>query len=199
MSYKNGFVILLSWSAFAALPAFSQEELYRQEISGQAFGSFVEETSQNGVNQKATDGGGALANYRFLFNTHNGIEINYGYSVNTQIYNSASAELGVKSYSNEATASYVFRLPFNRWSLFALGGTGAIIFDAKDTPRVGDQARVAGVYGAGIDVDITRQLFVRAQYRGLIYNSPTYDLRLLAGMDRITQRFEPSIGFGWRW
>jgi len=199
MSYKNSFVILLTWSAFAALPAFSQEEFYRQEISGQAFGSFVEETSQNSIKQKATDSGGALANYRFLFNEHNSVEINYGYSVNTQIYNWASAALGVRSYSNEATASYVFRLPFNRWSLFALAGTGAIIFDAKDTHGVGDQARAAGVYGAGVDADITSHLFVRAEYRGLLYNSPTYDLRVLAGMDRITQRFEPSIGFGWRW
>jgi hypothetical protein len=39
---------------------------------------------------------------------------------------------------------------------------------------------------------------VRAEYRGLIYNSPTYDLTALAGMDRVTQRFEPSVGLGWR-
>ena len=63
---------------------------------------------------------------------------------------------------------------------------------------VGYQARAAGVYGAGIDANITSHLFVRAQYRGLIYNSPTYDLAALAGMDRVTQRFEPSVGFGWR-
>ena len=101
----------------------------------------------------------------------------------------------MKSYSNEATGAYVFRLPFNRWSLFALAGTGAIIFDAKDMRGVGSQARAAGVYGGGIDADITSHLFVRAEYRGLVYNSPTYDLPVVAGVDRVTHRFEPSVGF----
>jgi opacity protein-like surface antigen len=73
-----------------------------------------------------------------------------------------------------------------------------MVFDAKYTHGVGYQARAVGVYGAGIDADITSHLFVRAEYRGLIYDPPTYDLRVLAGMDRVTQRFEPSIGFGWR-
>ena len=198
MFRRNTLAIVFAWSAFAALPAFSQEEFYRQEVSGQAFGSFVKETTQDGINQKATDSGGALASYRYFFNKNNGVEANYGYSLNTQIYGSVDAEVGVKSYSNEATAAYVFRLPFNRWSFFALAGTGAIVFDPKDMHGVGSQARPAGVYGAGIDADITSHLFVRAQYRGLIYNSPTYDLPVLARMDRVTQRFEPSVGLGWR-
>jgi len=198
MFRRNTLAILFAWSALAALPAFSQEEFYRQEVSGQAFGSFVKDTTQDSIKQKATDSGGALASYRYFFNKHNGIEANYGYSLNTQIYSGAGAALDVKSYSNEATAAYVYRLPFNRWSLFALAGTGAIIFDARDMHGVGSQARPAGVYGAGIDADITSHLFVRAQYRGLVYNSPTYDLPALARMDRVTQRFEPSVGFGWR-
>jgi len=198
MFRRNILAILVAWSAFAALPAFSQEEVYRQEVSGQVFGSFVKETPQDGIKQKATDSGGGLASYRYFYNAHNGFEANYGYSLNTQIYSGARTALGVKSYSNEATAAYVFRMPFNRWSFFALAGTGALIFDAKDMHGVGSQARPAGVYGAGIDADITSHLFVRAQYRGLVYNSPTYDLPPLARMDRVTQRFEPSVGFGWR-
>jgi len=198
MFRRNTLAILFAWSALAALPAFSQEEFYRQEVSGQAFGSFVKDTTQDNIKQKATDSGGALASYRYFFNKNNGVEANYGYSLNTQIYSGEVAAVGVKSYSNEATAAYVFRLPFNRWSLFALAGAGALIFDAKDMHGVGSQARPAGVYGAGIDADITSHLFVRAQYRGLVYNSPTYDLPALARMDRVTQRFEPSVGFGWR-
>ena len=198
MFRRNTLAILLACSALATLPAFSQEESYRQEVSGQAFGSFVKDTTQDGIKQKATDSGGFLASYRYFFNRHNGVEANYGYSLNTQIYNSPGAALGVKSYSNEATAAYVWRQPFNRWSFFALAGTGAIVFDAKDMHGVGSQARPAGVYGAGIDADITSHLFVRAQYRGLVYNSPTYDLPVLAGMDRVTHRFEPSVGLGWR-
>jgi opacity protein-like surface antigen len=198
MFRRNTFAILCAWSAFAVLPAFSQEEFYRQEVTGQAFGSFVSETTQDSIKQKASDSGGALANYRYFFNKNQGLEADYGYSVNTQSYSGAGTALGVKSYSNEVTAAYVYRFPFNRWSFFALGGTGAIVFDAKDMPGVGSQARAVGVYGGGVDADITSHLFVRAQYRGLVYNSPTYDLSALARMDRVTQRFEPSLGFGWR-
>jgi hypothetical protein len=39
---------------------------------------------------------------------------------------------------------------------------------------------------------------VRAEYRGLVYNSPTYDLAATAGADRVTHRAEPSVGFGYR-
>jgi hypothetical protein len=39
---------------------------------------------------------------------------------------------------------------------------------------------------------------MRAEYRGFVYNSPTWDLTSLAGTDRITHRAEPSIGFGYR-
>jgi len=39
---------------------------------------------------------------------------------------------------------------------------------------------------------------MRAEYRGFVYNSPTYDLPGLAGLDRVTHRAEPSVGFGYR-
>ena len=36
------------------------------------------------------------------------------------------------------------------------------------------------------------------EYRGFVYNSPTYDVPGLSGFDRTTHRAEPSIGFGYR-
>jgi hypothetical protein len=39
---------------------------------------------------------------------------------------------------------------------------------------------------------------MRAEYRGFVYNSPTYNLTGLYGTDRITHRAQPSIGFGYR-
>ncbi len=60
MFRRNTLAILLACSAFAALPAFSQDEFYRQEVTGQAFGSFVSETTQDSIKQKASDSGGAL-------------------------------------------------------------------------------------------------------------------------------------------
>ena len=65
-------------------------------------------------------------------------------------------------------------------------------------PGISAQTRAAFVYGAGADFNITHRFFARAQYRGLVYNSPTFDLAPVAGLDRMTHRAEPSIGFGYR-
>ena len=60
------------------------------------------------------------------------------------------------------------------------------------------QGRAAFVYGAGADFRLSQHVFVRAEYRGLVYNSPTFDLSGLNGLDRVAHRAEPSIGFGYR-
>src|SRR5580658_703431 len=91
--------------ASIAQPAFSQSENPgNNEVSVQAFGSFVKSTTDNGIENKATDSGGVLGSYRHFFNAHNGVEADYGYSLNTQNYTSAAGALGVKSYSHEVSA-----------------------------------------------------------------------------------------------
>ena len=188
----------LAGCALTVLPAFSQEEGYRSEASVQAFGSFVKDTTQDGIKQSATNTGGVLGTYRYFFNKHFGVEANYGYSLNTQSYRTSGGLMGVKAYSHEATGAYVFRVPFKRWSAFALAGAGALMFAPKDAPSLDMQARAVFVYGAGADVNLTKHLFLRGEYRGLVYNSPTWDIPTLYGMDRTTHRAEPSVGFGYR-
>jgi opacity protein-like surface antigen len=183
-------------AALISVPAFAQQEneTYRNDVAVQAFGSFVKSTTQNGVEQTATNSGGVLASYRFFFNKNNGVEVNYGYSLNTQNYSG----FGVNSFSHEATAAYVFRVPLRHWSPFALAGAGGLVFDPKDFAGATAQGRAAFVYGAGADFHLSNRLFLRAEYRGLVYNSPTFDLAGLNGLDRVTHRAEPSIGFGYR-
>jgi opacity protein-like surface antigen len=188
-----GGIVLIS------LPAFSQEEgLSKNEITVQAFGSFLKTTTNNGVEQSATNSGGVLGSYRYFFNRNNGAEVNYGYSLNTQSYGFAGSLAAVKSYSHEVSAAYVFRFPLKHWTPFVLAGAGGLVFDPKDAPDISFQARAAFVYGGGADFTLSRHIYVRAEYRGLVYNSPTYDLPGLTGMDRITHRAEPSVGFGYR-
>jgi opacity protein-like surface antigen len=194
--------LVVSWIvgiASGALPAFSQSENpEKNEVSVQAFGSFVKSTTTNGIENKATNSGGVLGSYRYFFNAHNGVEANYGYSLNTQTYGSTSGLLGVKSYSHEVSAAYVFRMPMRKFTPFVLAGAGGLIFDPKDFASANSQVRAAFVYGGGADFNLSHHVFVRAEYRGLVYNSPTYDLTGLAGADRITHRAEPSLGFGFR-
>jgi opacity protein-like surface antigen len=186
--------------ASMALPAFSQSETPgKNEVSVQAFGSFVKSTTNNGIENQATNSGGVLGSYRYFFNAHSGVEANYGYSLNTQSYGSTSGLLGVKSYSHEVSAAYVFRMPMRKFTPFVLAGVGGLIFDPKEFAGASSQARAAFVYGGGADFDLTHHVFVRAEYRGFVYNSPTYDFAGLAGVDRTTHRAEPSVGFGYRW
>lgn len=193
----NSFAAIVLGGALAALPAFSQEA-GRSEATVQAFGSFVKSTTNNGVQQDATNSGGVLASYRFFFSNSHGVEVNYGYSLNTQIYGLATGPLGVKSNQHEVTAAYVYRHPLRHVTPFVEAGVGGLVFSPKDAPEISTQARAAFVYGGGADFNVTRRVFVRAEYRGLVYNSPTFDLAPVLGTDRVTHRAEPSIGFGYR-
>jgi opacity protein-like surface antigen len=85
-----------------------------------------------------------------------------------------------------------------RFTPFVTAGAGALVFDPKDFQGADTQTRAAFVYGGGADFKITHHVFLRAEYRGFVYNSPTYNLTALDGTDRIAHRAEPSVGFGYR-
>jgi outer membrane immunogenic protein len=193
----NSFAAMFLGAALAALPAFSQEA-GRSEATVQAFGSFVKSTTDNGVQQGATNSGGVLASYRFFFSNSHGVEVNYGYSLNTQTYGLATGPLGVRSNQHEVTAAYVYRHPLRHFTPFVEAGVGGLAFDPTDATGASTQARAAFVYGGGADFNVTTRLFVRTEYRGLVYSSPTFDLTPALGTDRVTHRAEPSIGFGYR-
>lgn len=196
---KKMVVTLIAGVASIALPAFAQsEEPARNEVSVQAFGSFLKSTTDNGLQNSATNSGGVLGSYRYFFGVHHGVEADYGYSLNTQSFVSSSGALGVKNYSHEISGAYVFRLPLKRVTPFVSAGAGALVFDPKDFQGADSQTRAAFVYGGGADFNISHHIFMRAEYRGFVYSSPTYNLTSLDGTDRITHRAEPSIGFGYR-
>ena len=197
MFRTTSFACILLGAGLVAMPAFSQES-GRSEVSVQALGSFVKTTTDNGIQQTATNSGGVLANYRFFFTQSSGVEVNYGYSLNTQSYGLPSGFLGVKSNQHEVSAAYVYRHAFRRFTPFAEAGVGGLVFDPTGAPGASTQSRAAFVYGAGADFNITNRVFLRAQYRGFVYNSPTFDLSEALGADRVTHRAEPSVGFGYR-
>lgn len=189
---------LLAGIVLSTIPAIAQYEGHRSDASVQAFGSFVKETLDNGVPQNATHSGGVLGSYRYFFNKNHGVEFNYGHALNTQRYGLTGGLVGVRADSHEATAAYVLRFPFGRVTPFVLAGAGGLVFDPKDALGVGSQARAAFLYGGGADFNLTRRIYFRAQYRGLVYNSPDFGLTALNGLDRITHRAAPSAGLGFR-
>jgi len=199
MFQRNLLAMFVAGVASVAWPAYAQsDEVPRQDVAVQAFGSFLTSTTQDGIHNTATKSGGVLASYRYFFSKHHGVEADYGYTLNTERYASTSSALGVKTHSHEIFGDYVFRMPFHKVTPYALAGVGALVFDPKNFAGASTQTRVAFVYGGGADLNLTQHIFMRAEYRGLVCNSPTYDLPRLAGLDRVTHRAEPSIGFGYR-
>ena len=198
MFRKSFWMMLMVGVASVALPAHAQSEGGKMDVAVQASGSFVTTTTQNGFDNSATNSGGVLATYRYFFSSHNGVEANYGYALNTQKYVSGAGSLGVNTNSHEISGAYVFRMPMRNITPFALAGVGALVFDPKDFIGASTQTRAGFVYGAGADFNLSHHIFIRAEYRGFVYNSPTYDLLAFAGLDRVTHRAEPSVGFGYR-
>jgi len=193
---KNQLAAFTVATALTSFTAFAQEDYtrFKSEASVQALGSFVKQTTQDGIDQSATNSAGVLATYRYYFSRHHGVEANYSWTSNTQTYTGFRGDTN----SHEISAAYVFRMPMKHWSPFVLAGAGALIFDPQNPAGANTQTRAAFVYGAGADVNLTNHLFLRGEYRGFVYSSPTYDLAGLNGLDRVTHRAEPSIGFGWR-
>jgi opacity protein-like surface antigen len=186
---------LFMGTALISLPAFSQE-VGRSEASVQFMGTFTKQTDSNGIRQSSSDSGGVLASYRFFFTKHQGVEVNYGYSRNTVSYNYVTGPLGTDTNQHEITGAYIFRLPMKRFTPFVEAGFGGLIFSPRNLVVANTQGRVAFLYGAGADFNMTKRIFVRAQYRGLVFNSPTFDVPANLGADRVTHQAEPSIGLG---
>ena len=83
--FRKSLLTIFAAGTAIALPALAQsEEGGRQEVSVQALGSFVKTTTQNGIDNTATNSGGVLATYRYFFSAHSGVVANYGYTENTQ-------------------------------------------------------------------------------------------------------------------
>jgi opacity protein-like surface antigen len=84
-----------------------------------------------------------------------------------------------------------------RFTPFVEAGVDGLIFDPTRSTGASTQSLAASVYGGGADFSLSKRIFLRAEYRALVYNNPTFDLAGL-GADRVTHRAEPSIGFGYR-
>jgi opacity protein-like surface antigen len=198
MSLKQKFIVALGAAALTPLLALCQETVYGSEVNVEGFLPIVKSTTASGVQQSTTLNGGVLAGYRFFFGTHSGVEVSYGYSRSTQTYNVSNGPVGLGANSDEVFAAYVYRFPHKRWSPFLLAGAGGLLFDPRATTGVDVQARAGYLHGGGADFEIHRRLFVRAEYRGVFYNSPTFNLSALNGLDRFTHRAEPAVGFGYK-
>lgn len=159
-------------------------------------------SSLDSTTLKPTSSGGVLGTFRFHFNHKNGIEVNIGHTNNSQVFTIPPDTFRVNTGITEFTGAYVLS-PWHgkRLDPFFLVGGGMLRFGVGSQYIDGflsgfgakNQTALAGLYGGGVDYPLWRSLFLRIQYRGLIYKAPDFSQsRLFTGA--YGHMAEPSAG-----
>jgi outer membrane immunogenic protein len=187
-----GLALLFTVSAMA--------EDIRSDVSVEGTGFFTKESNNRGISQRATEAGGLLVGYRYHFNDWIAAEANYGYSRNTQSFLSSNGLSRIQSNMHEATAAFVVTPPVvgEKLKPFLLAGSGALVFDPTNNvralvPSAQRRAKAAFLYGGGVDYDLTHHIALRAEYRGLVYKTPDFNIPAL-NADKVTHVAQPSAG-----
>ena len=95
MSLKYTFVVALCGVALTPVLGICQENSYKSEVTVEGVLPIVASTTAYGAQQSTSLSGGVLADYRYFFGTHSGVEVSYGYSRSTQTYGLANGPTGV--------------------------------------------------------------------------------------------------------
>lgn len=163
-----------------AVPALAQES--RQDIS--LSGSLLSEpfASGNAVQLHSTPGYGGLMSYRYDLTPHGALEINFQYDQNQQHYIFPGGENHVHDRFMEFSGAYVYSFNFKNFNPFLEAGPAGFRFmpidDAKTnylTTSLGSNTNIGGMYGGGIAYEISPSFDIRAEYRGLIMKTPTFN------------------------
>ena len=196
-------IMIASVALLLGVSAVAQES--RSEVSLQGTGFFTKDSSGQGTTERSTNTGGFLVGYRYHFNRWLAAETVYGYSRNTQNYFVPAGFSRVQANVHQATGGFVFQLPTParfRISPYVLAEGGALVFDPTGNAFgtvAGARRQATGVfaYGGGADFPIVKHVALRAEYRGLVYNSPDFGLARL-NTDTITHTAQPSAGIVFR-
>ena len=192
----SGFTVLL----LLASAVMAQEGEHRNEVSGQIIGFFTKDSQGNGVSQHSTDTGGLLTGYRFYFNHWLGADASYGYTRNTQNNTTADGAFNVHSNIHQTTGALVLGAPVSSARLrpYGLVGGGVLTFDPSGdiggfVSGASTQSKAAFLYGGGVDFKLSKLISLRAEYRGLVYKRPDFDVSSL-NSDATTHTAQPSAG-----
>jgi opacity protein-like surface antigen len=176
-------------------------------------------SSGNGIQQSATVGSDYFGTFRFKFKPKHSLLFNFGSARNSQIYQT-SFDFHVLTRTTEYSGAYMYTLFDKRkFQPFVLIGAGALSFNPQSTwlflpdfvPGVPNrvqavlntskQTQLMYLYGGGFDYRLPWRFALRVQYRGLIYNAPSFNVNaaLTQGSVNLSTgskgyMSEPSIG-----
>jgi outer membrane immunogenic protein len=178
---KKSLFLLLLLLPLVAVPAFAQES--RQDISISESVWMQPFASGNGIRLHSTTGLlGGLVSYRYLLTPHSGLELNYQYSQNVQHFAWNAGNYHIHDRLQEISGAYVRSFDFKNFNPFLEAGPAAVMFspidDAKTnslTSNISRNTNVGLMYGGGFAYEISPSFDIRAEYRGLIVKTPTFN------------------------
>src|SRR5215471_19160187 len=179
------------------IASWAQE--FKNEVTVQGSGFFQKQTTHGGITNDPSNSGGVMAGYRFNLRNWLAVEGDYDYFRNHETFQSSSGTTFIPMNIHAATGTAIVKLPsfklpgVKRASAFVLGGGGTMFFDPRSVFISKEQTRGAFVYGGGIDVPVSKHFLVPAQYRGLVYKVPDFEMTSLK-LDKYTHSAVPSAG-----
>lgn len=192
-------LLLLLLLPLVAVAGFAQES--RQDISASGSALFPPYIAGNGTQLHATVGFGTLISYRYLLTPSSGLELNYQYAQQVQHYTTSALNNTVHNRFQEVSGAYVRSFIFRNWNPFVEAGVGGFIYTPIDDYKTNYQGlsqstNVGLMYGGGIAYEISPSFDIRAEYRGLVYKTPSFGIT-----DFRTNRYynvsDPVIGIAY--
>jgi opacity protein-like surface antigen len=196
-------------------PAFAMDTTPPQQVTFQ-FSGVIPATSTGNIStdfptpftgasltDQSTRSGGFQGSYSYQFNKWTGADVGYGHFRFTQSDSSDFGTSSVQSDLRQGTADFVFHTPeiMSRIHPYAVVGVGALRFmptaNANNIDGAASETRSAFIYGGGADIDISKRVGIRADFRGFKFKAPDFELpELTTNMQ--TRISEPSIGVYFR-
>jgi len=170
----------------------------------------------NGTTLTPTKSGAVLVTGRYRLSERNSLELNYGRTVDSQIFFASPLTYRIHNTISEYSGAYVFSF-FQSETLepFVFAGAAALIFypgyglstvnDVLTNIPASQQTKPAFLYGGGLDYrlfsrlplirrsSLANHLALRLQYRGLLYKAPDFKVQNLFTGAR-GHMAEPTIG-----
>jgi len=204
---KKLFLPVVGLCVFFIGSAFAQD--FRSEVNFQGVANITRNSDNLDIPSEATKSGGFLAGYRYHLSPMFAIQGDYGYTRNTQkFFDPVFGETDIQANMQQLTGEAVITAPSqSKVRPYGLAGIGALSFRPTNslsnnfigigTGSGNNQTRAAFVYGGGVDFDLTPYVALRAEYRGLLYKIPDFQIPGLAA-DAFTHTAQPSVGLVWR-
>jgi hypothetical protein len=170
----------------------------------------------NGTTLTPTKSGAVLVTGRYRLSERNSLELNYGRTVDSQIFFASPLTYRIHNTISEYSGAYVFSF-FQSETVepFVFAGAAALIFypgyglstvnDVLTNIPASQQTKPAFLYGGGLDYrlfsrlplirrsSLANHLALRLQYRGLLYKAPDFKVQNLFTGAR-GHMAEPTIG-----